>query len=764
MTSAEDTSSTPQTEKSLTTSDDLSLIKLGLTRDPGTELTNFYTPENTAFYSAYSYLPLDPRRREIRLLKVYQQRRTYAEHLAEHPHWSIHRGGTNASKPPEDAEKVMLACEIVDKVPLSRVYGRYLALSYCAGSRSNPVKILIDGLVFNVFANLYHAISCALHYSRRGAGSEVLLWVDQICINQSDDNERGMQVCLMREIYKRSDEALVCLSTMITDKPSGFKWARVLETSSLDASPSAATGKAPAYAQYPSHLKDALWENIMTTQGHVFLTQWLESLRYFVTAPWWTRSWVYQEFVMAPRVHILCGPESMPWTKLSPLLGFVLGELEARIKSWGFEISDKDMQLDFNRMLEAMQENQDLLDEKDEEMIPKLKKYRRNLYRMNEELGSRQSRRNEQKYEESHIDKLIRYKKDDLKNAPRGSAEWKKLDTQLKEMESERERKLRADEDSFNANMDAIREKWANEVLFPRSKIFTREAAKAGVAILVDGLRRVKTELRMLKAIRQARSGPQKPRELKELLRHARNCHSSDPRDKVYAFLGLAHPEYEIAPNYSWANNAVKVFIDTCQKIIEFDYNLSVLEHAALARKDLGCFLPSWVPDWTSRVDYDFRLECARVAEVNTDSSPDFMAPRTMRFRPEYRADKDGRVGHLGLKVVGVLVDVIDSFSDSALEPRSSSYESPHVQRFKTASGHKVFTGRQAQLDDEIWVVLGATWPLVLRPESDSEYIFLGEALICEKDVPLVTDIHNACFQINGVDKVKAATKDIYLV
>ena len=109
MTSAEDTSSTPQTEKSLTTSDDLSLIKLGLTRDPGTELTNFYTPENTAFYSAYSYLPLDPRRREIRLLKVYQQRRTYAEHLAEHPHWSIHRGGTNASKPPEDAEKVMLA-------------------------------------------------------------------------------------------------------------------------------------------------------------------------------------------------------------------------------------------------------------------------------------------------------------------------------------------------------------------------------------------------------------------------------------------------------------------------------------------------------------------------------------------------------------------------------------------------------------------------------------------------------------------------------
>ena len=258
-------------------------------------------------------------------------------------------------------------------------------------------------------------------------------------------------------------------------------------------------------------------------------------------------------------------------------------------------------------------------------------------------------------------------------------------------MESERERGLRADEDSFNADMDAIREAWANEVLFPRSKVFTREAAKAGVAILEDGLRRVKTELRMLKAVRQARSGPQKPRDLKELLRHARNCHSSDPRDRVYAFLGLAHPEYEIAPSYSWANNAVKVFIDTCQKIIEFDYNLSVLEHAALARNDLGCFLPSWVPDWTSRVDYDFRLECARVADVNTDSSPDLMAPSTRRVRPEYRADEDGRVGHLGLKVAGVLVDVIDSLSDSALVSRSSSYESPHVQRFKTASGHKVF-------------------------------------------------------------------------
>jgi hypothetical protein len=38
--------------------------------------------------------------------------------------------------------------------------------------------------------------------------------------------------------------------------------------------------------------------------------------------------------------------------------------------------------------------------------------------------------------------------------------------------------------------------------------------------------------------------------ELRPLLTHARNCKSSDPRDRIYAFLGLANPEYNIIPSY----------------------------------------------------------------------------------------------------------------------------------------------------------------------------------------------------------------------
>jgi hypothetical protein len=374
---------------------------------------------------------------------------------------------------------------------------------------------------------------------------------------------------------------------------------------------------------------------------------------------------------------------------------------------------------------------------------------------MNEELDERQSKRFREMSEDPTIDLAIRNEEKECSSA--NGEKLNKLDAQLKELERERERILGACEDRFEADMEEIREKWANDVLFPRSMVFTREAAEAGVAMLEDGLRSMKTELKILDTMIHARSNPQNPKELKELLRHARNCHSSDPRDRVYAFLGLAHQQYGIVPNYSWANDAVKVFVDTCKKIIEFDCDLSILEHAALARKDLGCFLPSWVPDWTSRVDYDFRLECARVADIKTDSSPNFVPPRIKSLRPEYRADEDGNVGRLELKVEGVLVDVIDSFSDSALEPS-------HVQSLKATSGHDVFTGRQAQLGDEIWVIPGASWPIVLRPEGDSKYIFLGEALICEKDVPLVADVLYSLFKTNEVDKEKTVTKDIYLV
>jgi hypothetical protein len=229
----------------------LRLQKRALLNKPRSKFDTFYTPENEYFYSMSPYLKLDSRRREIRLLKVFRPR-CYWKHIKANPQWApfepnwealqlratetstrvpgshgvvrvdrksrikscsvdqdsphfaceVHRSHSVdrnsrhlACKVPQsrsvDPNHQLLACELVDKVALSRIDGLYCALSYCAGKPSETRVILVDGLLFNAFASLERAIRLALEcWTSRNPGKELLLWADQICINQSDHRER----------------------------------------------------------------------------------------------------------------------------------------------------------------------------------------------------------------------------------------------------------------------------------------------------------------------------------------------------------------------------------------------------------------------------------------------------------------------------------------------------------------------------------------------------------------------------------------------
>jgi hypothetical protein len=59
----------------------------GAFHKPPNETDNFYTPQNDYFYSKSPYFALDPRRREIRLLKV-SPPTTHAEHQEDNSQWT----------------------------------------------------------------------------------------------------------------------------------------------------------------------------------------------------------------------------------------------------------------------------------------------------------------------------------------------------------------------------------------------------------------------------------------------------------------------------------------------------------------------------------------------------------------------------------------------------------------------------------------------------------------------------------------------------
>ena len=80
------------------------------------------------------------------------------------------------------------------------------ALSYAWGSEENPKSISVDGCNFLVGANLYSAL---LHL--QDDFIERILWVDALCINQENNDEKGRQVQSMAKIYAKASRVIVWL-------------------------------------------------------------------------------------------------------------------------------------------------------------------------------------------------------------------------------------------------------------------------------------------------------------------------------------------------------------------------------------------------------------------------------------------------------------------------------------------------------------------------------------------------------------------------
>jgi hypothetical protein len=90
----------------------------------------------------------------------------------------------------------------------------YEALSYVWGSLSRTETLRCDGRIINITPNLRDALR-----RLRPANRHRALWVDQICINQSDTDERSSQVALMGQICKIAKQVVACLGP----DPDGFR-------------------------------------------------------------------------------------------------------------------------------------------------------------------------------------------------------------------------------------------------------------------------------------------------------------------------------------------------------------------------------------------------------------------------------------------------------------------------------------------------------------------------------------------------------------
>lgn len=95
----------------------------------------------------------------------------------------------------------------------------YDALSYAWGDPSPPYHFLCDGKRLKVTANCYDA----LHQLRRRPKTSTI-WVDSICINQSDEIEKAHQVSLMKHIFSKARKVYIRLEKGTPESDYAFDW------------------------------------------------------------------------------------------------------------------------------------------------------------------------------------------------------------------------------------------------------------------------------------------------------------------------------------------------------------------------------------------------------------------------------------------------------------------------------------------------------------------------------------------------------------
>ncbi|KAH7369228.1 heterokaryon incompatibility protein-domain-containing protein [Plectosphaerella cucumerina] len=168
----------------------------------------------------------------------------------------------------------------------------YEALSYAWGTNDTGGFVLVS----NRKVAVSETVETALRHLRL-ASAPRLLWIDQLCINQADDREKTHQVGQMHHVYAEAERAVVWLGPAVDETE--YLFSAIRETAALIAREDLET----LHKMYrPSYDDDA---------GRARIERISEAFEEFSARYYWSRLWIFQEFIVARHVAIVCGEHSI---------------------------------------------------------------------------------------------------------------------------------------------------------------------------------------------------------------------------------------------------------------------------------------------------------------------------------------------------------------------------------------------------------------------------------------------------------------------
>ena len=163
-------------------------------------------------------------------------------------------------------------------------------LSYVWGELMSDSKVIINGFDVKVTENLHLALQDLFR-----SNSNLLLWVDALCIDQSNMQERGSQVQMMSRIYGSAARTVAHLGSF----PTGPALRLLDELATRRRQPD-----------------PALW--IINAAAEVEWADGWKGLDAFIQLPYWTRVWILQETTVSPQLEIF--NQDGPWLTIQRLL------------------------------------------------------------------------------------------------------------------------------------------------------------------------------------------------------------------------------------------------------------------------------------------------------------------------------------------------------------------------------------------------------------------------------------------------------------
>jgi hypothetical protein len=184
----------------------------------------------------------------------------------------------------------------------------YIALSYRWDAENGFGLVSIGNKLLKVTLACKAAM---IHFSKMTPGT--FIWIDAVCINQTDVKEKNEQIALMRSIYQTAYSTAIWLGEALPDLDFECNLHAALKTGVFDMNNMELAKREDP--NHPLHPRRAL-DNDLKRPYHEDWKNVPSTLELVLQRSWFGRVWMIQEAALSQRLFVCCANALLEWDQV----------------------------------------------------------------------------------------------------------------------------------------------------------------------------------------------------------------------------------------------------------------------------------------------------------------------------------------------------------------------------------------------------------------------------------------------------------------